>query len=143
MTTKTMTMMKLTAVAFAALVAPSMGKLTEYSELTRNLRAKTGVTKAPKTPKAPKVSKQRAQIPELCFNDLSVGTLPAFDMILLRVQMDATTARFVDSAMAEAFRDATVLAVAHRLPTVLTSCDRVVVMSEGIVVEQGNPRCHF
>ncbi|CAM9604685.1 unnamed protein product, partial [Hapterophycus canaliculatus] len=55
-------------------------------------------------------------------------------------RMDAATAKLVDAAMLEAFRDATVLTVAHRLPAVLTSCDRVVVMSEGIIIEEGAPR---
>lgn len=55
--------------------------------------------------------------------------------------MDAATAKLVDAAMAEAFRDATVITVAHRLPAVLETCDRVVVMSEGRVVEEGRPRC--
>lgn len=43
--------------------------------------------------------------------------------------------------MAEAFADATVLSVAHRLPSVVRHCDRVAVMSEGRVVEEGRPRC--
>ncbi|CBJ31188.1 ABC multidrug transporter [Ectocarpus siliculosus] len=55
-------------------------------------------------------------------------------------RMDVRTAKLVDAAMAEAFRDATVLTVAHRLPPVLESCDKVAVMSEGRVVEQGKPR---
>lgn len=55
--------------------------------------------------------------------------------------MDAATAEMVDAAMAEAFEDATVLSVAHRLPSVMRHCDRVVVMSEGRVVEEGRPRC--
>lgn len=54
--------------------------------------------------------------------------------------MDERTAKLVDRAMAEAFQDATVLTVAHRLPPVLESCDKVAVMSEGRVVEQGRPR---
>lgn len=54
--------------------------------------------------------------------------------------MDAATAALLDAAMAEAFRDATVLTVAHRLPVVLESCDRVAVMSDGRVVEEGRPR---
>lgn len=57
--------------------------------------------------------------------------------------MDAATAKLVDAAMAEAFRDATVIAVAHRLPALLETCDRVAVMSEGRVVEEGRPRCGF
>ncbi|CAN0378488.1 unnamed protein product [Ectocarpus sp. 12 AP-2014] len=55
-------------------------------------------------------------------------------------RMDVRTAKLVDAAMAEAFRDATVLTVAHRLPPVLESCDKVAVMSEGRVIEQGRPR---
>lgn len=55
--------------------------------------------------------------------------------------MDASTAEMVDVAMAAAFEDATVLSVAHRLPSVMRHCDRVVVMSEGYVVEEGRPRC--
>lgn len=58
-------------------------------------------------------------------------------------QMDAATAKLVDAAMAEAFRDATVITVAHRLPALLETCDRVAVMSEGRVVEEGRPRCGF
>lgn len=55
--------------------------------------------------------------------------------------MDAATAEMVDAAMADVFKDATVLSVAHRLPSVMRHCDRVAVMSEGRVVEQGRPRC--
>lgn len=54
--------------------------------------------------------------------------------------MDAASAKTVDAAIAEAFRDATVLTVAHRLPALLQTCDRVAVMSEGRVVEQGRPK---
>lgn len=56
------------------------------------------------------------------------------------LQMDAATAKMVDATMADVFREATVLTVAHRLPSVLEHCERVVVMSEGRVVEQGKPR---
>lgn len=55
--------------------------------------------------------------------------------------MDAATAEMVDGTMAEAFRDATVITVAHRLASVMKICDRVAVMSEGRVVERGRPRC--
>ena len=54
--------------------------------------------------------------------------------------MDATVAEMVDATMAEVFQDATVLTVAHRLPLVVEKCDRVVVMSEGRLIEDGNPR---
>lgn len=54
--------------------------------------------------------------------------------------MDEATAEMVDAAMSEAFQDATVISVAHRLPSVMQHCDRVAVMSEGHVVEQGRPR---
>ena len=54
--------------------------------------------------------------------------------------MDGATAALLDAAMAEAFRDATVLTVAHRLPVVLETCDRVAVMSNGRVAEEGRPR---
>ena len=62
-------------------------------------------------------------------------------VFLFFFQMDAATAKLVDAAMAEAFRDATVITVAHKLPALLESCDRVAVMSEGRVVEEGRPRC--
>lgn len=57
--------------------------------------------------------------------------------------MDAATATLVDAAMSEAFRDATVITVAHRLPALLQTCDRVAVMSEGRVVEEGRPRYYY
>lgn len=61
-------------------------------------------------------------------------------LTVLISQMDAATAKVVDAAMSEAFRDATVITIAHRLPAVLKTCDKVVVLSEGRVVEEGRPR---
>lgn len=54
--------------------------------------------------------------------------------------MDAATAEAVDATMMEAFGEATVLTVAHRLSSVVKHCDRVAVMSEGQIVEEGVPR---
>ncbi len=44
----------------------------------------------------------------------------------------------IQAAVRESFRGATVLAIAHRLRTVL-ACDRVIVMADGQVVESGPP----
>lgn len=54
--------------------------------------------------------------------------------------MDAATAELVDRTMTEVFQDATVLTVAHRLSSVVENCNRVVVISEGQLVEEGHPR---
>jgi ABC-type multidrug transport system fused ATPase/permease subunit len=42
--------------------------------------------------------------------------------------------------LARAFKHATVITIAHRMSTVLDLCDRVLVLSEGKVVEDGNPQ---
>lgn len=57
-----------------------------------------------------------------------------------KMQMDAGTAKLVDATMAEAFQGCTVISVAHRLATVVKYCDRVAVMSDGRIIEQGLPR---
>ncbi|CAN0108336.1 unnamed protein product, partial [Sphacelaria rigidula] len=54
--------------------------------------------------------------------------------------MDATTAEVIDTTVFKAFRDSTVVAVAHRLDSVVKHCDSVAVMSEGKIVERGIPR---
>lgn len=56
-------------------------------------------------------------------------------------QMDQVTAQLVDATMADAFRESTVMAVAHRLSSVMQHCDRVLVMSDGRIIEDGDPRC--
>ncbi|CAN7939451.1 unnamed protein product, partial [Ixodes hexagonus] len=52
--------------------------------------------------------------------------------------VDMKTELLVQQTLRDAMRDCTVLTIAHRLRTVLTS-DRVVVMDQGGVVEVGNP----
>lgn len=54
--------------------------------------------------------------------------------------MDATTAELIDTTVFKAFRNSTMVAVAHRLDSVAKHCDSVAVMSEGKVVERGRPR---
>lgn len=54
--------------------------------------------------------------------------------------MDAGTADAVDAIMGDVFRGSTVVTVAHRLSSVVKNCDRVAVMSDGVIVELGNPR---
>lgn len=54
--------------------------------------------------------------------------------------LDAATDAQVRRTLAGAFRDATVVMIAHRMSTVLELCARAVVLSEGRVVEEGDPR---
>lgn len=54
--------------------------------------------------------------------------------------LDAATKVQVRRTIASAFRDATVVMIAHRMSTVLELCTRAVVLSEGRVVEEGDPR---
>lgn len=56
------------------------------------------------------------------------------------MQMDASTAELIDATFFKAFRNSTIVAVAHRLSSVMKNCDSVVVMSEGKVAERGSPR---
>ncbi|ETW03354.1 hypothetical protein H310_04845 [Aphanomyces invadans] len=53
--------------------------------------------------------------------------------------IDHTTEQLVKTTMAQAFKDSTVLTVAHRLHSILDS-DRVLVLDEGKVVEFDTPR---
>ncbi|KAM6159983.1 ATP-binding cassette sub-family C member 12 isoform 3-T3 [Erethizon dorsatum] len=52
--------------------------------------------------------------------------------------MDSKTDALVQSALKDAFRGCTVLAIAHRLNTVL-NCDRVLVLDSGKVIEFDKP----
>lgn len=61
---------------------------------------------------------------------------PAYCMM----QMDATTAELIDATVFNAFRNSTIVAVAHRLSSVIKHCDSVAVMSEGKITERGSSR---
>mmetsp|Transcript_41355 Transcript_41355/g.110682 ORF Transcript_41355/g.110682 Transcript_41355/m.110682 type:complete len:347 (+) Transcript_41355:2852-3892(+) len=52
--------------------------------------------------------------------------------------VDPATEARLEAAMRKAFRGATLLCIAHRLRTIL-ACDRVLVMSDGMIVEDGAP----
>ncbi len=67
---------------------------------------------------------QRARI--VCVDEATASLDPATDALVRRT-------------VAYAFRDATVLMVAHRIPPVVELCSRVVVLSEGRIVEEGPP----
>ncbi|TFJ86038.1 hypothetical protein NSK_002858 [Nannochloropsis salina CCMP1776] len=54
--------------------------------------------------------------------------------------LDMTTDALMRRTLARAFKHATVITIAHRMSTVLDLCDRVLVLSEGKVVEDGNPQ---
>lgn len=54
--------------------------------------------------------------------------------------MDSRTAELVEGTMAEAFRESSVLMVAHRLSMVMHNCKKVIVMGKGQVQEVGHPR---
>ncbi|CAM9379987.1 unnamed protein product, partial [Choristocarpus tenellus] len=54
--------------------------------------------------------------------------------------VDPATSALVQQAMGRAFKESTVLTVAHRLSTVMETCERVIVMSQGQLVEHGEPR---
>ena len=84
-------------------------------------------------------------------NNLSVGTRQLFCLAraMLRkpkvLLLDEATSALdleTDSAMQkilkEHFRGCTVVVIAHRLETVIT-CDNIIVMSSGNVIEEGNP----
>lgn len=51
---------------------------------------------------------------------------------------DGRTEALIQSVLSRAFQKATVILIAHRVSTLL-ACDRIVVMSEGTVVETGSP----
>jgi ATP-binding cassette subfamily B protein len=53
--------------------------------------------------------------------------------------LDAESETLVQSALEELMRHRTTLVIAHRLATVL-SCDRILVIDQGRIVEQGHPR---
>lgn len=54
--------------------------------------------------------------------------------------LDMTTDALMRRTLARAFKHATMITIAHRMSTVLDLCDRVLVLSEGKVVEDGNPQ---
>ncbi|GAB5031367.1 multidrug resistance-associated protein 7 [Nannochloropsis oceanica] len=54
--------------------------------------------------------------------------------------LDVATDALLRRTLAKAFEHATVITIAHRMSTVLELCERVVVLSEGRVVEDGDPK---
>jgi ABC-type multidrug transport system fused ATPase/permease subunit len=54
--------------------------------------------------------------------------------------LDVASDAIMRRTIAEVFRHATVITVAHRLSTLVELCTRVIVMAEGRVVEMGEPR---
>ena len=52
--------------------------------------------------------------------------------------LDLETDRSMQKMLREQFQGCTVIIVAHRLETVVT-CDKIVVMGDGSVIEQGSP----
>ena len=52
--------------------------------------------------------------------------------------VDYETDKVIQDVLREEFRQATVLTIAHRINTIM-SCDRVIVMSQGAIVEIGSP----
>lgn len=55
------------------------------------------------------------------------------------VSVDKETETTILNLVHEAFRGATIIAIAHRLDTIM-DYDTVLVMDSGRIVEQGNPR---
>ncbi len=54
--------------------------------------------------------------------------------------LDVATDALVRRTLTQAFRHATVIMIAHRMATVLELCGRVLVLSEGRLVEEGDPK---
>lgn len=54
--------------------------------------------------------------------------------------LDVATDALLRRTLANAFKHATVITIAHRMSTILELCERVVVLSEGRVVEEGDPQ---
>jgi len=54
--------------------------------------------------------------------------------------LDVATDALIRRTLADAFKHATVITIAHRMSTVLELCERVVVLSEGRAVEEGDPK---
>ena len=52
--------------------------------------------------------------------------------------LDLETDSAMQKILKEHFRGCTVVVIAHRLETVIT-CDNIIVMSSGNVIEEGNP----
>ena len=53
--------------------------------------------------------------------------------------LDLNTDHVMQSMLREEFKGCTVIVVAHRLETVVC-CDKIVVMGDGSVIEQGSPK---
>lgn len=51
---------------------------------------------------------------------------------------DSTTDLLIQGVLSEAFKGATLFVIAHRVSTLLT-CDRILVLSDGTIVEDGSP----
>jgi ABC-type multidrug transport system fused ATPase/permease subunit len=54
--------------------------------------------------------------------------------------LDSVTDKIVRRTIGAAFRDSTLIVIAHRMSSVLELCTRAIVLSEGRVVEEGDPR---
>jgi len=76
----------------------------------------------------------------LCLCRVLLRRAPIVCVDEVSASLDVATDALIRRTLAEAFKDATVLTIAHRMSTVLELCERVVVLSDGRVVEEGDPQ---
>lgn len=59
--------------------------------------------------------------------------------VLISLSVDSATSTLMQEALRKAFDKKTVIAIAHRLETII-DFDRVIILEEGAIIESGNPK---